>query len=43
MWPEFGLSAGAELKCRDSILGKGEKIVLLLCQAKEGHRARLMP
>ena len=34
VWP---LSAGAELKCRDRVLGKGgKKIALLLCQAKEG-------
>ena len=31
IWP---LSAGTELKCRDRVLGKGEKdIALLLCHA----------
>ena len=33
IWP---LSAGAELKRRNRVLGKGEKIVLLCCQAKGG-------
>ena len=37
------LCAGAEVKCRDRVLGKGEKkIALSLCQAKEGQ-SRLMP
>ena len=37
------LSAGAKVKCRDRVLGKGgNKITLLLCQAKEGH-SRPMP
>ena len=39
IWP---LSAGTELKHRDRVLGKGEKIALLLCPTKEGH-SRLMP
>ena len=43
MLPEFGpLSAGAESKCKGSVLGKEEKIALLFCLAKEGH-SRLMP
>ena len=43
MLPEFGpLSAGAESKCKGRVLGKEEKIALLLCLAKEGH-SRLMP
>ena len=28
------MSAGAKLKCRDRILGKGEKIALLICQER---------
>ena len=36
------LLTGAKQTCRDRVWGKGEKIALLLCQAKEGH-GRLMP
>ena len=38
MWPEFGLSAGAELKCRDRVLGKGEKNSFIALPGKEGSQ-----
>ena len=36
------LLTGAEEKCGDRVLGEGEIIALLLCQAKKDH-SRLMP